>query len=75
MTSPAGGPVFSMPPLWRWTSSNYVVIGVVFILLGLCLVQFGGKYYMVSMCIIAAFLMTSSLMCVMYGMLLPNETP
>ena len=52
-----------------------MLIAIVLILLGLCLIQFGGKYYMASMCITAAFLMTCIMMCILYGIVLPHSTP
>lgn len=75
MNTPAGCPVFSMPPLWRWTSSNSILIAIVMIVLGYLLLQYGGKYFMASMCIIATFGMTCIILCVLYGLLMPSSTP
>ena len=75
MNSPAGCPVFSMPPLWRWASNNSVIIAVALVIMGISLIQFGGKHYMVSMCIVGAFLMTCIMMSILYGALLPASTP
>lgn len=34
MNTQAGCPVFSMPPLWRWSDQNSILIGILLVLLG-----------------------------------------
>lgn len=43
--------------------------------LGSILIQFGGKYFVHSMCTLATFGMTCSTLCVLYGFVLPASTP
>jgi hypothetical protein len=38
MTSPAGCPVFSMPPLWRWSDQNSLLVGLVLVVAGALLI-------------------------------------
>jgi len=75
MSSPAGCPVFGMPALWRWTDANNYLIGAVLILLGGCLIQFGGKYDTASLCIIASFGNFIVVMLFLFGVVLPDLTP
>lgn len=64
-----------MPPLWRWTDYYNYLVALALITLGALLVQFGGKYYMASMCTLAVFGKMCTLLCIMYGFILPNTTP
>ena len=75
MNSAQGCPVFSMPPLWRWTDYYNYMVAFTLITLGALLIQFGGKYYMASMCTLAIFGKMCTLLCIMYGFILPNSTP
>ena len=75
MTSSAACPVFSMPALWRWTDYNNYIIGAFLIVMGACLIQFGGKYDVASVCLVASFGKFVVIMLFLYGFVLPDITP
>lgn len=75
MNSPYGCPVFGMPPIWIWVETNTYVVAAALIFFGLSLLQFGGKYYLMSMAMITTFAMGSILMTLLFGFIMPSSTP
>ena len=75
MSTPAGCPVFSMPPLWKWTSDNGIFLALIFITCGVLLLWAGGKHFVASMCLIAGMAATTIMLCVLFAFILPNSTP
>lgn len=75
MSSPAGCPIFGMPPLWRWVENNSIIIGIVFILVGIYLALWGGKYYRITLLTISSMFMYIIMASVVFGIIMPTNTP
>lgn len=75
MNSPSGCPVFSMPALWRWADTYAYLIGALLIVVGSCLIQFGGKYYLASIVTINTFGMMFLVLFSLFGIVMPFSTP
>lgn len=75
MNSPHGCPVFSMPALWRWAGNYAYIIGTILMLIGIALIQFGGKHYLASIVTINCLGMTFLVLFSMFGIVMPYSTP
>lgn len=75
MNSPAGCPIFGMPPLWRWVENQSIMIGLSFLIIGAFLAVLGGKYYRVTLLTISSMFMFLIMTTVVFGIIMPTNTP
>lgn len=75
MTSAAGCPTFSMPALWRWSDQNSIIVGIVLVVVGGLLIQFGPTYDKASLIAIATLSMSTMVLILVHALIMPNSTP
>lgn len=64
-----------MPALWRWAENWSYLIGAILMLLGVGLVQYGGKHFLASIVAINSLGMTFLVLFSMFGIVMPFSTP
>jgi hypothetical protein len=64
-----------MPAVWKWADQQAYMIGAILILMGVFLLQFGGKHYLTSIFMINTFGMMCLILCLLFGIVMPTVTP
>ena len=75
LTSAAGCPSFSMPPLWRWNYANHIIIGIFLVLIGGLLLQFGPQYDKECLIMISTMSISTIVLVFLHALIMPSSTP
>lgn len=75
MSTPAGCPVIAMPALSRWVKDYYFIVTLVYFMVGMSLLVFGGKFYMAAISTISAVYAIVTMITLVFGNILPSFTP